>query len=152
MEIEKNGHTFSSLKLELELEAKKTLAEVKEEKIKKLIKEKKELTKEKKELVKKNEELLAIINVEKVDKKVGPDVKFQTDRPFISREGEQSSITEARWTIDTRTMALQTEMGDTSTLRAREKVTGDNKQRARRWERTRIRDLDREGRAEGVLR
>ena len=129
-----HGHTFSALRLDLENQAKEALAEVREAKIKLL-------NEEKEELIKKNKELLAIINVEKEEKAVGPNVEIRPDMlllsvdgPFLrpaheEKKGSAFYIEEGRWTISDRTMAVQTEMGQWSTLRAREKVTGESKTR-----------------------
>ena len=129
-----HGHTFSALRLDLENQAKEALAEVREAKIKLL-------NEEKEELIKKNKELLAIINVEKEEKAVGPNVEIRPDMllksvdgPFRRPEHEDKKgsafyIEEGRWTISNRTMSIQTEMGEWSTLRAREKVTGESKTR-----------------------
>ena len=122
-----SGPAVATLKLELKLKATTRLTEVKELRIQ-------QLSREKEILRKKNKELKARLDVVKVDIGVGPNVEMPTgikEVPWLRPEHyeKKGSVEEGRWTVSSRDLGIQTEMGEASTLRNREKVTGENKLR-----------------------
>ena len=122
-----SGPAVANLKLELKLKATTRLTEVKEMRIQ-------QLNREKEILRKKNKELKARLNVETRDIGVGPNVEMPSgikEIPWKRPEHyeKKGSVEEGRWTVDARDIGIQLEMGENSTLRNREKVTGENKLR-----------------------
>ena len=110
------------LALQSELEAMKQLGKKKDEEIRKMKENKKELLELADELVEK-------VYVDKEDKSCGPSIAIKYDKRYVVPSNAVSSLEEGRWTVENRALGIQTEMGPTSTLRAREKITGEGKRR-----------------------
>ena len=61
-----------------------------------------------------------------VDAACGPSTPMRNDLSWIQPEGETGTEEEGRWTSDSREIAVQTEMGASSTLRHAQKLSGES--------------------------
>ena len=140
------------IELQQKLSRNEELINKREKQVRKLAEEKKEL------LVIANNLLVQTEPKQTAEIGVGPDSEMREDIAYLEPTSAVATLEEGRWVVDVlrskayNECALQVEMGPTGTLRNRERITGENKERRSRKKRGIIVGDDWEGRKEKLIK